>query len=194
MSTAGFCAACATEKNKWTESKACGVAKEWKILINLDLAKFEKGKSEKGSENCWPDGYYFKQNEKILCELVIKTWQVESAKEKLEASKVSQIDMWTIYALYLCPCWRSLWLFVQCAKGVFLLSGIETFHFITSIKNLLIPCRDKNRNLIISWQANCAKIFVLKPLKPIFGDSMFENHANDKYAWVGSEKVSAFAQ
>ena len=33
------------------------------------------------------------ENEKILRELVTKTWQMESAKEKLEASKASQIDI-----------------------------------------------------------------------------------------------------
>ena len=40
------------------------------------------------------DEFLFKrnENEKILRELVTKTWQMESAKEKLEASKVSRID------------------------------------------------------------------------------------------------------
>ena len=33
--------------------------------------------------------FVFKQNEKILCELVTKTWQMVSAKEELEASKAS---------------------------------------------------------------------------------------------------------
>ena len=32
------------------------------------------------------------ENEKILRELVTKTWQMESAKEKVEASKLSRID------------------------------------------------------------------------------------------------------
>ena len=33
--------------------------------------------------------FVFKQNEKILCERVTKTWQMVSAKEELEASKAS---------------------------------------------------------------------------------------------------------
>ena len=36
--------------------------------------------------------FVFKQNEKILREFVTKTWQMESTKEKLAASKASQID------------------------------------------------------------------------------------------------------
>ena len=33
---------------------------------------------------------------------------------------------------------------------------------------------------------------MLKPLKLIFSDSIFENPANDKYAWVGSKKAKVF--
>ena len=40
--------------------------------------------------------------------------------------------------------------------------------------------------------ANCAKTFMLKPLKLIFGNSIFENSANKKYAWVGFEKAKVF--
>ena len=38
---------------------------------------------------------------------------------------------------------------------------------------------------MIYGQTNCAKTFILKPLKCIFG-------ANDKYAWVGADKADAF--
>ena len=33
---------------------------------------------------------------------------------------------------------------------------------------------------------------MLKPLQLIFSDSIFENPANDKYAWVGSKKAKVF--
>ena len=36
--------------------------------------------------------FVFKRNEKVLPELVTKTWQIESAKEKLEDRKASRID------------------------------------------------------------------------------------------------------
>ena len=71
---------------------------------------------------------------------------------------------------------------LQYAKEVLLLNGIDTFQFVTIIKDLLIHGRGKNRNLIITGPANCAKTFMLKPLRLIFGDKIFENPANDKYA------------
>ena len=77
-------------------------------------------------------------------------------------------------------------------KAVLLLNRIDTFQFVTSIKDLLIHGRGKIRNLIITGPANCAKTFMLKPLKLIFNYSILENPANDKYAWVGSEKAKVF--
>ena len=132
--------------------------------------------------------FVFKRNEKILRELVTKTWQMESAKEKLEASKVSRID--TVKTHLTSDCVEGCsGKGLQCAKEVLLLNGIDTFQFVISIKDLLIHGRGKNRNLIITGPANCAKTFMLKPLKLIFSDSIFENPANDKYTWVGSEKA-----
>ena len=81
---------------------------------------------------------------------------------------------------------------LKSAREVLLLNGIDTFQFVTSIKDLLIHGRDKNRNLIKTGPANCAKIFMLKPLKPIFSDSIFENPTNDKDAWVTSAKAKVF--
>ena len=107
--------------------------------------------------------FVFKRNEKILRELVTKTWHMESAKEKLEASKVSRIDTVKIHLTSECVegC-SGRWL--QCAKEVLLLNGVDTFQFVTSIKDLLIHGRGKKRNLIITGPANCAETFILKHL------------------------------
>ncbi|CAB4037610.1 Hypothetical predicted protein, partial [Paramuricea clavata] len=47
----------------------------------------------------------------------------------------------------------------------------------------------KFRNLMIYGQTNCAKTFILKPLKYIFDDRLFDNPANDKYGWIGADKA-----
>ena len=66
-SVAGFRAACATKRKSTEGESSCGVVKK-------------------------RAGFLFKRNEKTLLELVIKTCQMESAKENLAASKVSRID------------------------------------------------------------------------------------------------------
>ena len=116
---------------------------------------------------------------------------MELAKEKLEASKASRIDTVKTHLVFDCVegC-SGQWL--QCAKEVLLLTGIDTLQFVISIKDLLTHGKGKNRNLIINQPVSCAKTFMLKPLKLIFSDSIFKNPANDKYAWVGSEKGKVF--
>ena len=112
---------------------------------------------------------------------------MESAREKLAASKASRID--TVKTHLASDCvegYSGQWL--QCAKEVLLLSGIDTIQFAISNKDLLIHGRSNFRNFIITGPANCAKTFILKPLKLIFSDSI----ANDKYAWLGSEKAKVF--
>ena len=42
---------------------------------------------------------------------------------------------------------------------------------------------------MIYGQTTCAKTFMLKPLRCIFGDRLFDNPANDKYAWVGADNA-----
>ena len=72
---------------------------------------------------------------KILRELVTKTWQMESAKEKVEASKLSRIN--TVKAHLTSGCVEGCsgqWL--QCVKEVLLLNGFDTFQFVNSIKDL----------------------------------------------------------
>ena len=169
------------------------VAKKRESMTNLDLAEFIQERGIKSytdflaiTEERRTVGQMdiaelvFKQNKKVLHELVTKTWQMELAKEKLEASKASRID--TVKTHLTSDCVEGCsgqWL--QCAKEVFLLNGIDTFQFVISIKGLLIHGRGKNRNLIINQPANCAKTFMLKPLKLTFSDSIFKNPANDKY-------------
>ena len=78
----------------------CG--KERKDLTNLDLAEFIQESGIRSytelhaiTEDWRTAGqmdiaeFMFKRNEKILRELITKTLQMESAKEKLEVSKVS---------------------------------------------------------------------------------------------------------
>ena len=92
-----------------------------------------------------------------------------SAKEKLEASNVSRIDTVKTHLTSGCvECCSGQCL--HCTKEVVLPKGIDRFQFVTSIIDLLIHGRDKDRNHIITGPANCAKTFMLKPLILIFSD------------------------
>ena len=78
---------------------------------------------------------------------------------------------------------------LECAIEVFSLNGMEVAGFASYIFELLAQGRGKFRNIMIYGQTNCAKTFMVKPLKCIFGDRLFDNPANEKYAWVGADKA-----
>ena len=142
-------------------------------------------------KNCWPEWY---------CWVCIQTkWKdaawtcyknlangVSQRKTRSQQSISNRYSEKHLTSDCVRGCSRQ-WL--QCAKDVCLLHGIDTFQFVTSINDLLIHGRGKNRNFIIPGPANCTKIFMLKPLELIFTDSIFKKPANDKYTWVGSKKA-----
>ena len=92
-SVAGFRTACATKRKSTEGEPSCAVVKKWKSLTNLDLAEFIWERDIRSytelldiAEERQTAGqmdiaeFLLKQNEKILSELVTKTWQMESAK------------------------------------------------------------------------------------------------------------------
>jgi len=76
-------------------------------------------------------------------------------------------------------------------------SALEVLHFndidpnmfARYLRELISHGRGKFRNIMIVGRSNCAKTFILKPLECLFGDRVFDNPSNDKYAWVGAEKA-----
>ena len=93
-SIAGFhTAACATKKKSTEGESSCGVARKRESLTKLNLVEFIREGGTKSytelpaiAEERRTAGqmaiaeFVFKRNEKILHELVTKTWQMESAK------------------------------------------------------------------------------------------------------------------
>ena len=99
-SFAGFRAACATKRKSKEGESSCAVTKKRKSLTNLGLAEFIRERGIRsytellGIDEQWRTAgqmgiadFVFKRNEEILRKLVTNIWQLESAKEKLEASK-----------------------------------------------------------------------------------------------------------
>ena len=137
-SIARFFAACATRRKSTEGESSCSVARKRKSLTNLYLAEFIRERSvgsytellaiveeQRTAGQVHIAEFLFKKKEKILRGIITKTWQMESAKVKLEASKASRIDTVKTYLTSDCAedCFGQ-WL--QCAKEVLLLIGIDT--------------------------------------------------------------------
>ena len=102
---AGFPLACATKRKSTEGESSCAATNKGKSLTNLDRAKFIRERAIRSYTELLAIAeerrtaaqmeiaeFAFKRNETVLRELITKTWQMESAKEKMEVSKVSPID------------------------------------------------------------------------------------------------------
>ena len=69
-------------------------------------------------------------------------------------------------------------------------SNINAIDFANHLYDSLDKGRGKFRNIILVGESNCAKTFMFKPTAKIFGDSLFENPAHDKYCWVGADSAN----
>jgi len=125
--------------------------------------------------------YVFGRTEKVIRETIPKAWQLSNAPAKRRESQQTRMDMLTnaIEGMYTC---EGQWL--QCTTEVLDLSGIDKGIFTAAVHEALALGRGKYRNVLLVGPANCAKTFLLKPLK-----QLFENPINDKFAWVGADKA-----
>ncbi|CAB4020514.1 Hypothetical predicted protein [Paramuricea clavata] len=103
--------------------------------------------------------FLFSRTQKTIAELMSKSWLLKQASSEIQRDEITRIEKVRNAAENACVDGCN-------ARG-----------------------RGKFRNLMISGQTNCAKTFMLKPLKCIFDDRLFDNPANDKYAWVGADKA-----
>ena len=69
------------------------------------------------------------------------------------------------------------------AEEVLSKKKIEKAEFSGPMKSAMERGRKKFNNVMLIGKSNCAKTFLLKPLKDIFGDKLFENPSNNKQGW-----------
>ena len=189
----------ATRKRK----SATNVNTESKIrrLSNLEVSDFIVAKNvttveqlfAKADDRMQEGGFdlanfLFSRTQKSIQELIVKSWMLKNASSEIQRDEITRIQKVRNAAAEACVdgC-NGSWL--ECAIEVLSLNGIEVAGFASDIFELLAQGRGKFRNIMIYGQTNCAKTFMLKPLKCIFGDRLFDNPANDKYARVGADKA-----
>jgi len=176
----GAAAAAAAAKKKRLDSADIA-----KFCLNNEIKTYDDllvcaQKRRESGQNDVAD-YVFGRTEKVIRETIPKAWQLSNAPAKRRESQQTRMDMLTnaIEGMYTC---EGQWL--QCTTEVLDLSGIDKGIFTAAVHEALALGRGKYRNVLLVGPANCAKTFLLKPLK-----QLFENPINDKFAWVGADKA-----
>jgi len=128
--------------------------------------------------------FLFSRPEKTICELIEKSWLLNSASADMLSENTSRMEKIEDAARGNCE-ENCTWL--DSALEVLHFNHYEPVTFAGYLHDLLKNGRGKWRNMMIVGRSNCAKTFILKPLKLIF--NCFENPSNDKFAWVGADKA-----
>ena len=123
---------------------------------------------------------------RVVNELIETTWEMQTAKAKMDRSRKSRMEL--LYNAYEADCicdttgeWRSF------AMELLNNNNIARETFTNSIKTALEKGRGKYRNVMLTGPTNCGKTFLLNPLNKIY--ETFTNPASTSFAWVGAEKA-----
>jgi len=126
------------------------------------------------------------RSSKALQDVIGNTWKMQGAASDLRRKAVPRMETIATTADGSCAdgC-DGKWL--ECALEVLTNNHVYPVSFSMALRALLEKGRGKYRNIMIVGPANCAKTFLLLPLKEIF--RTFSNPSNDKYAWIGAENA-----
>jgi hypothetical protein len=115
--------------------------------------------------------------------LIENTWELEAAPSKTRKEEIPRMDVIRNNALKECSsnC-DGLWL--QLAEEVLLQNNVKVQEFAKAMRDLLEFGRGKHRNILIVGPSECAKTFVMKPLKDLF--KTFSNPGEDKYSLMNA--------
>ena len=155
--------------------------------ISTKMQLYAEANKRKIEGECDLAVYLFSRSEKYLAELIRKAWMLHGAEKQLtEDGKTPLVRMEEAlngdFVVEGCE-------WMKCALEILTWNKIKRSDFSSAMSNAMRRGRQKFQNVIIIGRSNCAKTFLLKPLKNIFGERLFENPSNDKYGWQGVQNA-----
>ena len=157
------------QKGIKTRTELLALANEQKQEGKTDLAEF-----------------ILNRGPKAVAEALSTGWEMAGAKQKLQSSTMSRMELLQKSMEGVCANERErAWL--ECAQEVLEWNGISWQVFALVVTELLTKGCGKFRNLLFVGPANSAKTFLLQPLVAIF--NTFCNGATATFAWVGAEQA-----
>ena len=152
------------------------------ITMQTELLAFADEQSGEGKTDIAE--FVVNRGSRVVAEVLQTAWELKSAKENLERSRKSRLDILRAASAGDCICdCNGLW--YCCAHQTLQRNGIIKSAFTKAVKDLLDKGRSKYRNIFIVGPANCGKTFILNPLNRVF--ATFSNPATTTFAWVGAE-------
>ena len=148
-------------------------------LLALAQEQKNEGKSDLAA-------YIVSRTPRAIADLLKTTWDMHNAKEKLDRSTKSRLELLHEAAVRECAD-RCNGEWFHTAVELLRKNDIDANAFGQAVYELLREGRGKYRNLLLVGPANCGKTFLFNPVNDIF--HTFSNPATGTFAWVGAEKA-----
>ena len=117
-----------------------------------------------------------------VCDLIREAWAIETAEDDLYRSQKTRKELLIECIKEACTCkinsqWQEL------ALQTLQRNRINVDEYTRAMRRALKEGRGKGRNIIHVGESNCAKSFLIQPLKLIY--RAFENPSHGTFNWIG---------
>ena len=173
-----------SKRKRLTDADVAKFIVEKDIKTEKELKAAAKARDRDGMDSLY--SFCVSRDAKKLSLLIANAWEMESAEEDVQRSKLTRMEI--LDMKYKGDCVEDCngrW--YDMAVEILTLNKIFPPSFGYAVKQLLQKGRGKFRNVMIVGQTNSAKSFILTPLEVLF--KTFSNPAKDKFAWMGVEEA-----
>ena len=125
--------------------------------------------------------YMMDHREANIKETIQKAWMFPNAAKEITEESKTRLER--LEEAYNGPCVVDGCQWLRRAKEVLDLNKISIPVFTKALYDCLYYGRQKFRNIMLVGRSNTAKTFMLRPLKNVFGDYLFENPSRDRFCW-----------
>ena len=127
--------------------------------------------------------FYLARSKSKISELIASTWDIEHAPARFDRSNQTRLQLLQSSSEGICNC-AGQWQYL--ALQTLQRNNIDLHEYTNAVYNLLDMGRGKHRNIIHVGPTNCAKSFLLNPLRDIY--ECFHNPATSTFNWLGVEQ------
>ena len=170
----------ANKLKRLSNTEVASIVVSKKIHARVDLLALAKSTLKSGDHRLYE--FVLNRSEKKVKELLDTVWEVETASDKIQRSKMSRLEILQQELSNPCVC-KGEWL--ACALDILDKNSIERAVFADAVIKLFVMGRGKGRNIYITGPANCGKTFILDPVRVVY--HTFLSPATCSYAWLGVE-------
>lgn len=151
------------------------------IKSDKELCKLANQQKKDGNDAL--SNFVLAKEEKKRNSFIATAWKMVNAEQELERDNKSRLDLLAEAKSSVDEC-GGRWL--ELARETLAKNNINETDFASSVFKLLEKGRGKHRNIMLVGKSNCAKTFMLLPLKKIY--RCFTTPTKGTFNWVGAEK------